>query len=142
MADNTTYSRIMAIDYGTKRIGLALTDPLITFAYPYKTILNDSGFWNELENIVHDKNISKIVLGYPLKENGEPSSITNKVLKFKSQLEEKFRLEVLLRDERYSSSLAQEIINISVTKKSKRRDKSLLDKNSAAIILQDYLNER
>ncbi len=141
MTEVSQFTRIMAIDYGTKRIGLALTDPLITFAYPYKTILNDSNLWYELEKIVRDQNVSKIVLGYPLKENGEPSSITNNVLKFKKQLEEKLGLEVLLRDERYSSSIAKEIINKSITKKSKRRDKSLLDKGSAAIILQDYLNE-
>jgi len=132
----------MAIDYGTKRIGLALTDPLMTFAYPFKTIFNDSNLWTELTKIVQDQNISKIILGYPLKENGKPATITEEVLKFKKKLEKLFKLEVILIDERYTSSIAQEIINKTVTKKSKRKDKGLLDKGSAAIILQDYLNER
>jgi len=142
MNEISSFNRIMAIDYGTKRIGLALTDPLMTFAYPFKTIFNDSNLWTELTKIVQDQNISKIILGYPLKENGKPATITEEVLKFKKKLEKLFKLEVILIDERYTSSIAQEIINKTVTKKSKRKDKGLLDKGSAAIILQDYLNER
>ena len=142
MIEDPSSKRIMAIDYGAKRIGLALTDPLFTFAYPFKTLLKDSNFWQELTKIINEQNVIKIILGYPLKENGEPSSITKEVLKFKKQLEDKFSLEVLLRDERYTSSIAQEIIIKSVTKKSKRREKGLLDKGSAAIILQDYLDEK
>ncbi len=142
MTEDSSSKRIMAIDYGTKRIGLALTDPLFTFAYPFKTLLNNSNFWPELTKIIYEQNIIKIILGYPLKENGEPSSITKEVLKFKKQLKDKFGLEVLLRDERYTSSIAQEIITKTVMKKSKRREKGLLDKGSAAIILQDYLDEK
>ncbi len=141
MIENDSLSRIMAIDYGTKRIGLALTDPLLTFAYPFKTLPNDSSFFNELRKIINEQNILKIILGYPLKESGESSSITEEVLKFKKKLENAFKLEVVLKDERYTSSIAKEIINKTVTKKSKRRDKGLIDKSSAAIILQDYLDE-
>jgi putative Holliday junction resolvase len=141
MIENDSLSRIMAIDYGTRRIGLALTDPLFTFAYPFKTLPNDSSFFNELRKIINEQNILKIILGYPLKESGESSSITEEVLKFKKKLENAFKLEVVLKDERYTSSIAKEIINKTVTKKSKRRDKGLIDKSSAAIILQDYLDE-
>ncbi len=134
--------RILAIDYGKKRIGLALSDPLLTFAYPYKTISNDNNFQKELSALLVKKNIEKIILGYPLKENGEYTILTEEVLKFKERLEKKYKIEVILRDERYTSSIAQEMIFQSVNKKSKRRDKGLLDQNSAAVILQDYLDEK
>ncbi|HUX93301.1 MAG TPA: Holliday junction resolvase RuvX [Ignavibacteriaceae bacterium] len=142
MADDSSYHRIMAVDYGKKRIGIALTDPLLTFAYPFKTLLNDKNFWHEFTSIVEGQNVSKIILGLPLKENGEEYELTATVFKFKAEIEKKLRIEVLVRDERYTSSIALEMINANVSKKSKRRDKSLIDQSAAAIILQDYLNEK
>jgi putative Holliday junction resolvase len=134
-------TRFLAIDYGVKRIGIALCDPLFTFAYPYKTLLNDSSLWKELKDIVAGQSVSRIILGLPIKENGEDTSLSAAVLKFKVQLENKFKVEVILRDERYTSSIAEEMIIKSVAKKSKRREKGLIDRSAAAIILQDYLDE-
>lgn len=134
--------RFLSIDYGTKRIGLALSDPLKTFAYPYKTVINNSKILTELKKIISEKNIEKIILGFPLKEDGSESILTKEVTAFKSKLEKIFPFEILFRDERYSSSIAAEQIKQSVTKKSKRKQKSLLDSGAAAIILQDYLDER
>ncbi len=142
MAYSEELNRMLGIDYGVKRIGLALCDPLKTFAYPYKTILNDNKLWNELSKIIKEQNITLIILGYPLKENGEPASITKNVFEFKKILEEKFKTQVILRDERYSSAVAFELIKESVTKKSRRRDKGLIDRNAASVILQDYLDEK
>ncbi len=141
MTESENLKRLLAIDYGTKRIGLALCDPLMTFAYPYKTILNSNKVWSELLKIIKEQNVSSIILGYPLKEDGEPGAITKDVLNFKKILEEKFKIEVILRDERYTSSVALEQIKESVTKKSRRMDKGLIDRNAASVILQDYLNE-
>jgi len=131
--------RILAIDFGTKRIGLAVTDPLNIFAYPLVTLQNDSKFFDRLIKITDEYNVVKIILGYPVKESGEESSGTQLVLKFKEEIEKKINLPVELIDERYSSSIAKERILQSVASKKKRRDKSLLDKNSAAVILEDYL---
>ncbi len=136
------FKRYLAIDFGLKRIGLALSDPLFIFSYPYKTISNDSGSFKELKQIIEEQGVIKIILGIPKKENGEPASITGEVIKFKQKLEEAFHIEVLLRDESYSSSLASEIIIKSVSKKSKRKEKGLVDMGAAAIILQDFLNEK
>ncbi len=140
MEDENSLKRILAIDFGLKRIGLALSDPLAIFAYPFKTILNDKNLWNELTKVILDNSVRKIVLGLPKKENGDPSTLTKEVLKFKNQLEEKFNLEIVLVDERYSSLIAHEMVIESVTKKSKRKEKGLIDKNAAAVILQDYLD--
>ena len=132
--------RILAIDHGTKRIGLAVTDPLNIFAYPLITLPNDPKFIIQLKKIIDEYHIVKIILGYPLKESGDESTSSQSVLKFKTELENKIGLPVELIDERYSSSIARERIIQSVSSKKKRRDKSLLDKNAAAVILEDYLN--
>ena len=132
--------RILAIDYGTKRMGLAVTDPLNIFAYPLITLPNGPKFLESLKKIIDEYHVVKIILGYPLKENGEESASSLSVLKFKMELENKIGLSIELTDERYSSSIAQERIMQSVSSKKKRRDKSLLDKNAAAVILEDYLN--
>ncbi|MEJ2617291.1 MAG: Holliday junction resolvase RuvX [Ignavibacteriaceae bacterium] len=133
--------RILGIDFGLKRIGLALTDPLLTFSYPYTTISNDNSLWNNLKSIIEEKNVNKIILGFPKKSNRADKDITKNVLEFKDKLSLKFNLEIILWDESYTSELAKQIVIKSVSKKSKRRDKGLLDQNSAAIILQEYLDE-
>lgn len=133
-------ARTLAIDFGEKRIGLAVTDPLNIFAYPLSTLQNDSKFWNSLSKIISEYSVVKIVLGYPLKESGEQSSSTKMVVTFKEELEKRISIPVELVDERYSSDIAKQRIIASVSSKKKRRDKSLLDKNAAAVILEDYLN--
>lgn len=131
--------RILAIDYGAKRIGLAVTDPLKMFAIPFDTIPNDKHTFDKLKQIVNEKNVVKIILGNPVKENGEDSLISKDIRKFKSELEKKINLTIELVDERYSSEIASKRILESVPSKKKRRDKSLIDKNAAAVILEDYL---
>jgi putative Holliday junction resolvase len=139
---NDTLNRFLSIDFGLKRIGLALSDPLFTFAYPFKTIRNDGSMWNEVLKIIKEKNVSKIILGNPSNEDGTASKFSGEVEEFKKKLESKTNLEVILFNERYSSMIAKEKVLESVSKKSKRRDKGLLDRNSAAVILQDYLDAR
>ena len=133
--------RILGIDFGLKRIGLALTDPLLTFSYPYKTISNDNSLWDNLKSVVKENNVNKIILGFPKKNNRPDKDITKNVLEFKDKLNIKFNMEVILWDESYTSEMAKQIVIKSVVKKSKRRDKGLIDQNSAAIILQEYLDE-
>lgn len=140
-SEHDNLSRILAIDYGAKRIGLALCDPLKTFAYPYATIPNDDSTYKELKKIITEQGIEKIILGNPLREDGQVSRMLKPILDFKTKLERDFSLEVILVDESYSSSTAQERIIASVPKKSKRREKGLIDKNAAAVILQEYLLE-
>ena len=135
-------ARILAIDFGEKRIGLAVTDPLNMFAYPLTTINNDNNLWQNLSKIFSEYKIVKIIIGFPFKESGAVSRISDLVLKFKEELEKRFSLPVELVDERYSSLIAQQRIIQSVPSKKKRQDKSLLDKNAAAVLLEDYLNKR
>lgn len=133
--------RIMAIDYGEKRIGIALTDPLLTFAYPYKTIINDAGTFTLINEIIREMGVTSLIIGLPLNADGSEKEITLRVRKFGENIEKLTGLKPGFYDERYSSSIAQERIISSVSKKSKRRDKGLVDMNAAAVILEDYLRE-
>lgn len=141
MNENSDFKRIMAIDFGVKRIGIALTDPLMTFAYPFLTLANDNKFWSKFIPLIKEKKVTKIILGLPLKEDGSEYELTKLVSAFKSKIELKANVEVLVRDERYTSSIAQSNLLISINKKSRRKDKSIIDQSAAAIILEDYLKE-
>lgn len=132
--------RILAIDFGTKRIGLAITDPLKMFAIPFDTLPNNTSTITEIIKIINEKNVKQIILGYPVKESGEETSIAPLINRFKKELENKTGIQIQLVDERYSSDIASKRILESVKSKKKRRDKSLIDKNAAAVILEDYLN--
>lgn len=134
-------TRILALDYGTKRIGVAVTDPLLIFAYPLTTINNDSKFWDELKKIINEYNVSKIIIGIPFKEDGTTGNVAEEVVNFQAEIKKKFLLEIELVDERYSSLIAQQRIIESVSSKKKRQDKSLVDKNAAAILLEDYIRK-
>ena len=134
--------RYLAIDYGEKRVGIAITDPLKMFAYPLVTIKNDKNFWSELNKIFAEYEIEIIVLGYPLKENGEHSKSTEMVEKFYDKLVKKTSIVIEYFDERYSSMIAKEKILQSVSSRKKRRDKSLIDKNAAAVILNDFMQSK
>lgn len=71
--------RILAIDYGKKRIGIAVSDPLNLFAIPLVTLSNDNKFFNELGKIISEKNVGKIVLGFPEKEDGAKRPLPEKL---------------------------------------------------------------
>ncbi|MBS3943967.1 MAG: Holliday junction resolvase RuvX [Melioribacter sp.] len=132
-------ARILAIDYGEKRIGIAITDPLNLFAYPLTTINNDSGFMNNLKALLDQYKVVKILIGNPVKEDGSEARIFNQIINLKNEIETKFNIPIEIVDERYSSEIARQRIIESVKSKKKRRDKSLVDKNAAAVILEDYL---
>ena len=133
--------RILAIDYGKKRVGLAITDPLKMFAYPFDTFINDKNLLTKLIDIIKEKNVVKVIVGDPVKESGEESVIAKEIRKFIESLSKKIDIPIELVDERYTSELAKQRIIETVPSKKKRRDKSLVDKNAAAIMLEDYLKE-
>ncbi len=132
----------MGIDFGEKRIGIALSDPLLIFAYPFTTLQNDLAFIKNLSKIILEKNIAKIILGLPSSKFKSSAELSKKVQKLKQEIETKFKIEVILWDEEFSSAIAKEKVIESVTKKSKRKNKDLLDQHSAAIILQEYLDSK
>jgi putative Holliday junction resolvase len=124
-------SKILGIDYGSKRIGLAISDESQTFARELD-ILSPKEFWWQIKNIIKDNQISQIVLGWPLNMSGEMTEKTKEVENFKLELESKTGVLVEIMDERLSSKMAE---NISGSKKN-------LDSLAAQILLQNYLNKK
>jgi putative Holliday junction resolvase len=104
------------------------------------TISNDNNFWKNFNQLFVDYDIETIILGYPLKENGNRSSSTELIEKFKEELEKTTKIPIILSDERYTSIIAKQQILESVKSKKKRQNKGLVDKNAAAVILKEYLD--
>ncbi|MBK8502773.1 MAG: Holliday junction resolvase RuvX [Saprospiraceae bacterium] len=131
-------ARILAIDYGTVKIGLAATDPLQIIVSGMDTIPN-AELIPFLKNYLAKEAVEKIVLGYPTHADGQPTMLVPKIEKLALQLTKHFsNIEVVFHDESLTSKHAREIILVT-HKKKKRRDKKLVDKVSAILILQDYL---
>ena len=132
-------SRIIGIDYGTKRVGIAVTDPLQIISSGLTTVATKDIF-TFLEDYLSKEEVECIVVGEPMNENGTPSQIAHLVVGFIRQLQKRYPdLKIATQDERYTSRIAKKIILQSGAKKKKRRDKSLVDKVSAALILQAYM---
>lgn len=133
--------RILSIDYGSKRVGIALSDPLKIIASPYDTFENNSVLIEKIVILVKEKDVVRIIVGYPLNGDGTKTVLSDIIENFSKKIELETGVPVELYDERFSSSIASERILQSVAKKSKRRNKSLVDKFAAAVILEDYLKE-
>ena len=135
--------RVLAIDLGTKRTGLAVTDPLKITANPLETI-DTSQLMNYLQTYCSKEDVEALVLGHPIRLNGQDNEMTPKVLKLKEDLERAFPQKmVILIDERFTSKLAMQSMIAMGSKKKDRKEKAgNLDKVSAAIILQSYLERQ
>ena len=133
-------SKIVAIDFGLKRTGLAITDEKAIIASPLCTIdsINLMDFLLELSK---KEQFSTLVLGYPTRLDGSDTHITENVRILKDVLAKQFpNCLVDFQDERFSSSRAMETIHFA-GKKKQMKEKSLVDKLAATLILQDYLSE-
>lgn len=135
-------SKILAIDFGLKRTGLALSDELQMFAFGLKTI-DSKTLMDELKSLVLKEKIVEIVIGEPKRLDASDSHITQNVRLLKEAVQKNFpELIVNLLDERFTSKMASAVIAQSGLKKKDREQKGLIDTISAAIILQDYLQTR
>ena len=133
--------RILGLDHGERRIGLALSDPLQIIAKPFKTIdlkITDD-LYNLINNIIRDYNIGIIVVGLPITLKNEASIQTNKVLKFVEILKENVDVDVELYDERLTSKIAKKALIMQGIKTG--HNKEAIDKTAAAVFLQNYLDE-
>ena len=133
-------ARALGIDFGEKRVGLALSDKLKLIASPYKTIyyVSENDLISKLKKIVFEKEIKIFVIGLPLNMKGEDSAQTKKVRKFKKLLSI-LSLPIVYEDERFSSIIAKNSLVLQNVKTG--HNKSEIDKTAAAIILQQYLDK-
>jgi putative Holliday junction resolvase len=134
--------RILAIDYGTKRIGLAVTDPLQIFASPLNTV-SPNEFDNFISGYLKTEEVEAFVIGYPVQLNNQPSESVKYINPFIKKLKKAFpEKHIHLVDERFTSQMALKIMIDGGVKKRDRQDKSMVDKISASIILQSFLDNR
>lgn len=133
-------SRIIAIDYGKKRTGLAVTDPLRIIASGLQTVETNEIF-SFLKNYFSKEKVEIALIGEPKQMDGTPSEISETIEKFTLKFKEEFPdIKVERVDERFTSKIASRTLIDSGLKKKKRQEKALLDEVSATIMLQDYLN--
>jgi len=132
-------SKIVSIDYGTKRVGVAISDSSRKIAFALDTINNEL-IISYLQDLLTKEKISTIVVGSPKNLVNKDNDISKEVNSFINTLSHKFsHINIEKYDERFTSVIAKKIILSSGINKKKRKNKSLVDKVSSTIILQDYL---
>jgi len=131
--------KILSIDFGLKRTGLAISDELKMFAFGLDTV-ESKDLMSHLKNLVSTEKVSHFVVGYPKRLNNEDSHITENVRLFAKALEKEFpNLSIELLDERFTSKLAAQAMHMAGATKKQKKEKGLVDKVSATILLQSYL---
>ena len=134
--------RIIGIDYGRKRIGLAVTDPFHIFASPLATV-NAHEFDEFINDYLKKEEVEAFVVGYPVNLNNQPSESVKYIDPFIRRLERSFPGKpVHLTDERFTSQMALRTMIDGGVKKKGRREKEMIDRISASIILQSFLDRR
>jgi putative Holliday junction resolvase len=131
-------SKIISLDFGLKRTGIAITDEKQIIASPLTTV-DSVQLMSFLNQLMSKEKINTIVLGYPTRLDGSDSHITENVRLLKEALEKEFQdKSIVFQDERYSSASAMETIH-SMGKAKHKKDKKLVDRIAATIILKEYL---
>ncbi len=132
--------RLLGIDYGDKRFGLAVSDPTQTLARPLETIEGQSEFWRRLEVILADGEIETLVLGLPRNMDGSLGPKAQTVLAFRKRLEERSGLPVETWDERLTTVQAER--NLRETGMSLNQRRRRVDEVAAQIILQSFIDRK
>ena len=134
--------RILAIDYGQKRVGIATTDEFKIIANGIATV-RSIDIWQFLEKYIKENDVEIIVVGEPKDMMNKPSDATKFINPFVQKLKNKFsQLKIDRFDERFTSKIAFEAMIEGGLKKKKRQDKALVDKVSATLLLQSYLSAK
>ncbi len=134
--------RILAIDYGTKRTGIAVTDPLRIIPGGLATVATHE-LWSFLADYMNREQVDIIVMGYPLNMNGEDSASMTQIRPFVAKLTKQYpEKKIVMFDERFTSVIAQRAILDSGIGRMARRNKALVDEVSATIILESFMDSK
>ena len=133
-------ARIVGVDVGTKRVGVAVADPLQLFAQPRDTYTPDEAL-DVLRKIRDEEGLETIVVGWPLTEAGTAEEATEMVESYVERIREAVgEVHVVREDERYTSEIAKDLLRRAGVSQPGRYDKGRVDAAAAAVILQDYLD--
>lgn len=141
-----TETKYLAVDFGLKRTGVAVSDSSKTFAFSRETLQTGNDLYKKILNLIKDENVEKVIVGYPLRFDSSETHSTSHVEKFTTKLKNLIKqnsltCEVVFFDERFTSNIAKYHLANSGMKSSKRKDKGNIDAISAQIILQDFLDK-
>jgi putative holliday junction resolvase len=131
----------MAIDFGKKRVGVAVTDPLQLIANRLETVDTDR-IWKFLDEYFSHESVDLVLVGYPVQLNNQPSEALRYINPFVQQFLKKYKTEIRLVDERFSSKMAFQSMIDAGLKKMQRQDKGTIDGVSATILLQSFLEQK
>ncbi|MBW7888319.1 MAG: Holliday junction resolvase RuvX [Bacteroidetes bacterium] len=138
---NEKIGRVLAIDYGSVRIGLALSDPLQIIASGLTTIANSERSIREIVEIISLYEVTKILIGLPLTLKGEHGGKAEEVREFSEKLQQQVTVPILHYDERFTSVMAQQTIReMGTSKKKRHNNKGKVDEIAATILLQNFLD--
>ncbi len=130
----------MAFDYGLKRVGIAVSDPLQIISSGLTTVPTNE-VWLFVKDYLQHETVETFIVGYPLNLDNTPAQIAEEVKKFTQQLQKLYpQIPVYQIDERFTSKIAAQTLVMSGLKKQKRQNKALLDEVSATIILQSFMD--
>lgn len=135
-------ARLLSIDYGKKRTGIAVSDPLQIIANGLTTV-ETSGLFDFLEDYLRKEDVECIIVGQPKQMSGENSENMKRIEPFVNRLRKLYPgISVVYHDERFTSKMAQQAMIDGGVKKKDRRNKELIDEVSATIILQGYMESK
>ena len=134
--------RILALDYGTVRVGVAVSDPLRIIAQSVGAFKNDATLMDRLGETIAQYAPGLIVVGMPLNLKGEKGQKAVEVERFMEKLKEAFGIELVVWDERFTTKMAQQtLIDMGTRKKERRENKGRVDAMAAALILQSFMDQ-
>lgn len=132
----------MAIDYGSSRVGIAVSDPLCIIAQGIATLKNSSSLTAEISGLIGRYDPAALIIGMPLNLKGEKNRKAQEVETFIEKLKSIVTIEIIRWDERFTTTIAHRtMIEMGTTKKQRRTDKGRIDAMAAALILQSYLDQ-
>jgi putative holliday junction resolvase len=138
--DDMSGGRILGIDYGTRRVGIALSDPLRIIAGGVGTLANDAFLMDRLVDVVRSQEVVRVVVGMPYAPDGGKGAKASEVEAFIEDLRRHLRVAIDTWDESYTSVNAHRAFIETGMKRKKRRQKSRVDEMAARLMLQEYLN--
>ncbi len=131
--------KILSIDYGLKRIGVAVSDEYRIIAKPLITIINSTNSHNEIIKLIEELKVNLVLIGIPYRNDNKNDNLIKNIKEFANQIQTATNIEIKFVDEFMTSKKAVEIMVTNKKKKSIRRQKTEVDKVAAAVILQEYL---
>lgn len=141
MSSDLKGKRIAALDFGLRRIGVAVCDEMHITVSTRPFILNDSAMWDSLKEMISKERVEVLVVGVPRHHDGRTTEIIETIERFLEELRQRVSIRVDEMDEAFSTQRAQQLLRDMGSSKKRRTQKGRKDEVAAAIILQDYLEE-